>query len=144
MKRFATVVAYAGLLFLALETIAVLCYFCVAGPLFAGGTAFDDEVAPKPLLLGPFLLFFGLAVTALNAWAASALWALRRAGRDIVEERGALAGGALAALLLIGFAQFSGEYLFTILALPVLLVLVPLSARACRVGARRGAPQGRE
>ncbi|MFG2909331.1 hypothetical protein ACGF13_30225 [Kitasatospora sp. NPDC048286] len=125
MTRFTTAALLGAMALMLLETIAIVLFFCIAMPLFVGGIAFEDEVAPVPRFLPQGFLLAGLVMVGVNGWAALGLWAM---GSPQKASRGssALVGAGSVQVMLLGYGLLSGNYLFTLFALAVLVLLAAL------------------
>ncbi|MBD0670768.1 hypothetical protein [Streptomyces sp. CBMA156] len=131
MSRLTWLSQAAATVLLTLETVAVVLFFCIAVPLFYNGVGFEDELAPRPKAVPYVFASAGLVMAGLNGWAIRAVWRLPAdRGRRVLV----LAAGAQAALL--GHAALSGEHLFTVFALSVLLTLGTAAWSSCQGEAR--------
>ncbi|MFJ6622236.1 hypothetical protein ACIQOW_32230 [Kitasatospora sp. NPDC091335] len=125
MTRSSTAALLGAMALMLLETIAIVLFFCIAMPLFAGGIAFEDERAPVPSYLPYGFLVAGIVMSGVNGWAARGLWAMQspqRASRGVP----ALVGAGAVQVVLIGFGLLLGAHLFTLFALAVLALLAVL------------------
>lgn len=125
MTRSSTAALLGAMVLMLLETIAIVLFFCIAMPLFAGGIAFEDEVAPVPRFLPQGFLLAGIVMVGVNGWAAPGLWAMR-SPQKASRGSSALVGAASVQVMLLGYGLLSGNYLFTLFAVAVLALLAVL------------------
>ncbi|KOV34082.1 hypothetical protein ADK60_11860 [Streptomyces sp. XY431] len=125
MTRSSTAALLAVMALILFETIAIVLFFCIAMPLFAGGIAFEDETAPTPAYAPYGFLFAGMVMVGVSGWAARSLWAMQ-SPRTASRGSSALVGAGAVQVMLLGFGLLSGEYLFTLFAAAVLALLAVL------------------
>ncbi|MFD4656567.1 hypothetical protein ACFWP2_13160 [Kitasatospora sp. NPDC058444] len=127
MTRLSTVALLGAMALMLLETIAMVLFFCIAVPMFAGGIAFEDEVAPTPRYLPYGSLLVGMVMAGVNGWAARGLWAMQSSSPGKASRgAAALVGAGSVQVVLLGYGLLSGEYLFTLFAVAVLAALAAL------------------
>ncbi|GAA1385425.1 hypothetical protein GCM10009639_08000 [Kitasatospora putterlickiae] len=125
MTRSSTAALLGATALILIETIAIVLFFCIAMPLFAGGIAFEDEMEPTPRYVPYGFLSAGIVMVGLNGWAVRGLWAMG-SPRKTSRASSALVGAGTVQVMLLGFGLLSGDHLFTLFAAAVLALLAVL------------------
>ncbi|MFD4657209.1 hypothetical protein ACFWP2_16460 [Kitasatospora sp. NPDC058444] len=133
MTRLSWLSRAAATVLLSLETVAVVFYFCMVVPLFYNGIGFEDEVAPRSKVVPHLMALGGFTMAGINGFAVRELW------RPLPDGgRGLALATAGVQVVLLGYAALSGDYLFAVFAVAVLLMLGAVAASGHRSGAQRG------